>query len=217
MKTTSTCFSTPCKNAWPELAQKFTMTQRRTFLAAGTTGVLAGVLAGALSQAALAQTLVPALPAEVASELPGAQWTGSARLRFFGFDVYDSSLWVAPGFQADNFAQHSLALGLSYLRALSGQAIAERSLKEMQRAGDVSPTQAQRWLSALLEALPDVKAGDRITGLHSPGVGARFWHNGQPRPAVRDPEFSRLFFGIWLSEGTSEPALRSALLSRLAP
>jgi hypothetical protein len=193
------------------------MTQRRTFLAAGTTGVMAGVLAGALSQVASAQTLAPALPAEVGAELPGAQWTGSARLRFFGFDVYDSSLWVAPGFQAGNFAQHGLALGLTYLRALSGQAIAERSLKEMQRAGDVSPAQAQRWLNALLEVLPDVKAGDRITGLHSPGVGARFWHNGQARPAVRDPEFSRLFFGIWLSEGTSEPALRSALLSRLAP
>jgi len=31
------------------------------------------------------------------------------------------------------------------------------------------------------EAFPDVKAGDRITGMHQPGVGARFWFNGVAR------------------------------------
>jgi hypothetical protein len=191
------------------------MSLRRPFLGFG----VAAVLACALPGAARAQApLVPAaLPAEVAAELPGALWTGSARLRFFGFDVYDSHLWVAPGFKAAQFEQHGLALELSYLRALSGRDIAERSLKEMKRAGELSAPQSQRWLAALQDAIPDVKAGDRITGLHSPGVGARFWHNGQPRPPVRDPEFSRLFFGIWLSSATSEPQLRSGLLSRLTP
>jgi hypothetical protein len=168
----------------------------------------------ALAQAPAASAT---LPPEVAGELPGALWSGSARLRFFGFDVYDSHLWVAPGFKPAQFAQHALALELSYLRALSGRDIAERSLKEMKRAGELSAAQSQRWLAALQDAFPDVKAGDRITGLHSPGTGARFWHNGQPRPPVSDPEFSRLFFGIWLSSTTSEPQLRSGLLSRLAP
>ena len=195
------------------------MIQRRPFLLTGSALALASVLpAVTLAQT---QPLTPnpslaALPAEVAAEMPGAQWAGSARLRFFGFDVYDSHLWVAPGFKPAQFAQHALALELSYLRALSGRDIAERSLKEMKRAGDLSAAQSQRWLSSLQDAIPDVKAGDRITGLHSPGMGVRFWHNGQPRPAVRDPEFSRLFFGIWLSDATSEPQMRRGLLSRLA-
>ena len=30
---------------------------------------------------------------------------------------------------------------------------------------------------------------------------------------VADPEFARLFFGIWLSPNTSEPSLRQALLA----
>jgi hypothetical protein len=34
---------------------------------------------------------------------------------------------------------------------------------------------------------------------------------------VRDPDFSRLFFGIWLGEFTSEPSLRVALLAGAAP
>ena len=189
------------------------MSLRRSFLGFGGAAVLACVLPGAAQAQA---PLVPAaLPSEVAAELPGALWSGSARLRFFGFDVYDSHLWVAPGFKAAQFEQHGLVLELSYLRALSGRDIAERSLKEMKRADDLSAAQSQRWLAALQDAIPDVKAGDRITGLHSPGVGARFWHNGQPRPPVRDAEFSRLFFGIWLSSATSEPQLRSGLLSRL--
>jgi hypothetical protein len=191
------------------------MPQRRTLLAASTAWTLTCVL-GTPSQAQTPAVPV-ATPTEVAAQLPGAYWSGSARLRFFGFDVYDSQLWVAPGFQAATFAQHGLALELTYLRALTGQDIAERSLKEMRRSADLSPEQAQRWRAALLDAIPDVKATDRLTGLHIPGVGARFWHNGQPRPGVPDPEFSRLFFGIWLSQATSEPQLRRALLARLSP
>jgi hypothetical protein len=40
-----------------------------------------------------------------------------------------------------------------------------------------------------------------------------FLLNGQPAGEIRDPEFARLFFGIWLSPRTSEPAMRRALLA----
>jgi hypothetical protein len=86
----------------------------------------------------------------------------------------------------------------------------------MRRSGPINAAAAQAWLEAMKQVFPDVQSGDRITGLHSPGVGARFWLNGQPRPAVRDAEFSRLFFGIWLSDKTSEPRLRADLLGGLA-
>lgn len=157
------------------------------------------------------------LPAEVEAELPNGQLTGSARMRFFGFDIYDSRLWVAPGFKASAFAQSPLALELTYLRSLSGKAIAERSLKEMQRSGKFTTEQEQRWLSAMMDTFPDVNNGDRLTGMHVPGVGARFWLNGQPRATIRDAEFSRYFFGIWLSEATSEPQMRANLLARATP
>lgn len=132
----------------------------------------------------------------------------------FGVNIYDVTLWVAPGFSAAAYARHALALELTYLRPLTGNAIAGRSLQEMGSAGALAPAQAQRWLTAMQAAFPDVQAGDRLSGLHSPGWGARFWSNGQTRTAIQDPEFSRLFFGIWLSETTSEPQLRRALLAR---
>ena len=62
-----------------------------------------------------------------------------------------------------------------------------------------------------------VQPGDRITGVHRPGAGARFYFNGRLRASVDDAAFARAFFGIWLSPSTSEPRLRSALLSGSAP
>jgi hypothetical protein len=154
-----------------------------------------------------------ALPAEVNNALPNAYAAGSGRMRFFGLNIYDARLWVTPGFRADNYAQHPLALELNYLRSLSGKSIAERSLQEMRRAGPITPAQASRWLDAMQNAFPDVSATDRITGLHAPTEGARFWLNGRPSATIADVEFSRLFFGIWLADTTSEPALRTALLA----
>lgn len=183
---------------------------RRRVLMQFATGVAS---LGASGLPAFAQSSAP-LPKEVANELANAVYTGAARMRFFTFDVYDSRLWVAAGFKAAEYAQHAFALELSYLRSLSGSAIAERSLKEMRRVGTITPEQEQRWLKAMKDAFPDVKDGDRIVGVHAPGVGARFWYNGQSRAVIADPEFSRYFFGIWLSDNTSEPKLRTSLLER---
>ena len=207
--------STPCKNAPPDCLAPG-MTQRRTVLSVGASGLLVGAGLGAGPTAARAQTRDPAMvepPSEVRSALSGARPAGSARMRFFGFDVYDARLWVLDDFRASRFAQHALMLELAYLRGLKGRSIAERSLEEMRRGAAITQAQAQRWLAAMMEAFPDVNAGDRLTGRHSPDEGARFWFNGQPRAAMADPEFSRLFFGIWLSSATSEPKLRAALLA----
>lgn len=159
----------------------------------------------------------PPPPPEIAADLPGALWSGTARMRYFTFNVYDAALWVAPGFSASRYAQSPFVLQLSYLRSLDGHAIAQRSLVEMRRGATLTAAQEQRWLAAMEGAFPDVKAGDRITGVHQPGLGARFWFNGTARGLVADTEFSRLFFGIWLAETTSEPRLRTALLAKAAP
>ena len=197
------------------------MLTRRTVIHAGAANGL-GALGLSLPDPVTAQETgagagTPPPPPEVAAELSGALWTGSTRMRFFTFNVYDAALWVTPGFSASRYAQSAFALQLSYLRSLDGHAIAQRSLAEMRRGASLTPAQEQRWLAAMQETFPDVKAGDRITGMHQPGVGARFWFNGVARGTVPDVEFSRLFFGIWLAESTSEPKLRTALLAQATP
>jgi hypothetical protein len=187
---------------------------RRTLLQSAAASALATLATAAVSQATPVSLPAPAVPPEVARGLPGGQRLGSTRMRVFGFSVYDATLWVEPGFAAESFEKHPLALTLTYLRDLKSLAIAERSLVEMGRSAALSPAQSQAWLAAMQASFPDVRSGDRLTGLHHPTRGAEFWLNGLARPGVPDAEFSRLFFGIWLSAATSEPEMRRALLAR---
>ena len=187
---------------------------RRTLLAL-TAAVAAATVGLGVPGSALANT-PPAgnhpTPGEVASQLPGARLHGQARLRFMGLSVYDARLWASAQLQSTDWAQAPLALELEYLRNLKGAQIAERSLVEMRKQAEIAPADGERWLAVMKSSFPDVRAGDRITGLLLPGRGARFFVNGSPKGEIAEPDFARLFFGIWLSPRTSEPALREALL-----
>ncbi|WP_293469554.1 chalcone isomerase family protein [Polaromonas sp.] len=181
-------------------------TLKRLLLAAAASLLWAG--------AALAQSQSPAATAqEVASALPQGQLIGQGRLTVWGFQVYDARLWAATGFGAGGYASQPMALELAYLRAFDAVEVAKRSLQEMRRSAAISEAQAAQWTTELLRVIPDVRKGDRITGVHRPGVGAAFWVNGRASGEIRDAEFARLFFGIWLSPNTSEPQLRQALLA----
>lgn len=188
---------------------------RRDALAAALAAALGWNLGAQAQVPAAPAPGVPPAPAEVAAEMPGARLQGQGRLRFMGLRVYDARLWSGAVLAATaDWAAAPLALELLYARSLEGIRIAERSLAEMQRQGEIEAAKATRWLGAMKQVFPDVQPGDRITGLHVPGAGARFFVNGQFKGDVRDAEFARLFFGIWLSNRTSEPTLRDALLGK---
>jgi len=178
---------------------------RRTLLAAC-------LLAPLGSMATAPDGARPAWP-EVASALPAPVWAGAARLRVWGFEVYDAQLWVTPGFEAQRYANYPLSLSLNYLRTLQGKAIAERSIAEMLRQGPIDAALQADWLARMQQLFPDVNRGDRLTGVHQPGRGARFWLNGRLLGGMDDAAFSQQFFGIWLHTATSEPEMRRALLA----
>jgi len=150
---------------------------------------------------------------EFKDALPQSRLIGKARLAVWGFQVYDARLWASPGFNADRYQSEPLALELTYLRDFNATDIAARSLKEMRRTLPIANEQAALWTTEMLRVIPDVKKGDRLFGLYRPGVGVSFWHNGKISGDIRDAEFAKLFFGIWLSPKTSEPKLRELLLS----
>ncbi len=163
-----------------------------------------------LPLAANEQHLPPQLP-ELAAELPEARPGPVATARAFGLHIYDARLWTTHRLAGDG-ADQPLALEVRYARALSGPRIAQRSIDEMRRLASISEAQAQRWLQALTQLIPDVEPGDRITAVQRPGQSARFFVNSRPVGEIADPVFVRLFFGIWLSPRTSEPGLRAQLL-----
>ena len=157
-------------------------------------------------------------PEEVRRRRPAARLSGRGSLRFLGLHIYDALLWAENAIDSANYAAHPLALELRYARSLYGSLIAERSLREMERAGPIAAAQSERWLAFMREAFPDVGAGDRITGLWNPAdESSEFVINGKQGKSLRDRAFGERFFGIWLGNNTSEPALQRALLGRKTP
>lgn len=164
-----------------------------------------------LASSAISSQNAPLQPSEL-TEITNARSVGASRLTVWGFQIYDARLWAPPEFNADAYERRSFALEITYLRSFDNGAIAQRSLKEMRGIGPVSEQQSAQWLSQMRKIFPDIAKGDRLVGLHKPGQGVAFSLNGKPVGEIRDPEFGRLFFGIWLSPQTSAPQLRRELL-----
>ncbi len=134
---------------------------------------------------------------------------GQGRMRWFGLLLYEASLWVA-GSQWQ--WERPFALDIRYARDFAGERLADTSVSEMQRIGWRDPDKLQAWREQMRRAFPDVRKGSHLTGLYRPGTGVEFYHDGRLTASVRDPEFARAFFSIWLDPRTREPALRAALL-----
>jgi hypothetical protein len=174
-----------------------------------------GLALGALLSAPLtaqAQTRPRTQP----PELLNWRLQGQGQMRFFGLLIYDIRLWTRDTLGAaqlrSQWDTQPIALELEYARNLSGAEIAKRSLVEMRRQAEITDAQANNWLAEMEAAFPDVKSGDRISGIHVPASGTDFYVKGRLQRRVADTDFSRLFFGIWLSPQSSEQSLRSKLL-----
>ena len=173
-------------------------------------GILALVCAGALACTLPARAAPP--EATLTAALQDKASVGQARLKVWGFDVYDATLYARPGFDAARFGEQRFALELAYLRNFDGADIAERSIEEMERAGPLAPQQSQRWLVFMSRAFPNVTDGTRLSALHRPGEAVRFFVDGSPGREIHDGAFAERFFGIWLGVHTSQPAHRRQLL-----
>lgn len=147
------------------------------------------------------------LPIAGAQALPSSGFKpwGSGQYRRFGFLVYEASLSAAGDPQ-----RPPLALRLDYKRRLAGIAIAEASVNEM-RAFVSDEAKLARWGQIMSKLFPDVSDGDHLLGVWQ-AEGASFYQGERLIGEVRDAEFARAFFAIWLDPRTSAPALRARLL-----
>lgn len=172
--------------------------------------LLLGVLA--LPGVAAARTLPPAVAA-VAGPM---QLAGEGEMRWLGFKLYDAALWVEArrevGEASPDVDEGEHALVIRYARAITAERLVEVSVDEMRRLGERDEARLARWRTLLQQALPSVAAGDTLVGLHRPGRGASFWHQGRLTAHIDDAALARAFFAIWLDERTREPELRARLL-----
>jgi hypothetical protein len=198
--------------------QRGPMLLRRAAVGLGVGGLCLSLVWPLTSTAQTAPTQTPSdtpikPPADVLGALPGATLRGQADLRFFGLKIYSAKLWAALPFNTAQWDQQPLAIDLQYARTISGDDLATRSLDEIKRGGTLSDAQASRWLAFMKDAFPNVRPGDRITGVWAPARNTTtILVNGVQQAALEDATFGKRFFGIWLASTTSEPAMRAALL-----
>lgn len=155
-----------------------------------------------------------ATPAYIQNELPGARLSGQGSFRWFGIKVYDAELWVGKdGYNPGSPANTKLVLDLAYARDLYGERIAQSSIYEINQLGFGTKSQQAAWLEKMKALFPNIQAGTHISGVCIPAEGVRFYLNGKLLGEIRDSEFARAFFAIWLDPRTSAAKLRSQLLA----
>lgn len=149
------------------------------------------------------------IPMSVQQSAPHLRLLGSGKMTWFGLHLYDVALWTpAQEFDFGNV----FALAIRYTRGFKGERIAQRSAMEIERLGVADPAQLRRWEQQMVRVFPDVRPGDRLTGVYRPGQGAEFFHQNRSIGRITDPQFAYAFFSIWLDARTREPGLREQLI-----
>lgn len=131
--------------------------------------------------------------------------------KVWGFYVYDliykyDSMYPTPPY----------TLKLQYKRDLSGKSIVDRTQKEILGLG-APQEKTSKWIADLRKIIPDIKKGDALVGMVDSKKKSVFCLGEKLMGEIEDPEFADYFFGIWLSEKTSEPKLRKKLLNSAKP
>lgn len=135
---------------------------------------------------------------------------GEKRLTYFIWDVYDASLLAPDGIFDET---KEFALRLKYLRDVKGTDITKISLEEIKKQGLDDGVTLEKWKQEMNAIFPDIKKSDMITGIRDVSGHAVFYLNDKRLGAIKDKDFTKAFFDIWLGEKTTMPSLRQKLLN----
>lgn len=149
------------------------------------------------------------IPDFVQKSVPEAAPTGTERMTYMLWDLYDATLFVPNGVYQPG---QPLALKLEYLRHLHGTKIADKSIEEIRRQGYNDEINLAKWHSQLRDIFPDVDKKSVITGVLDKNQVTTFYLNNNKIGTIADPGFGKRFFDIWLGDNTSAPKIRDQLL-----
>lgn len=155
------------------------------------------------------------LPLTLTNDI-GLQPVGFGSLTWFGFSIYDASLWTRDGtfnYRSNDLSQSlPAALHITYQKEIASTALAERTTQEWKRLDIFSSNQRKAWQQRLVTIWPTVKPGDSITTLVTRDRKTYFYYNHELIAVVDDTTFGTALLSIWLDANTSEPQLRRELI-----
>jgi hypothetical protein len=156
------------------------------------------------------------LPAPLQQEGFVARQVGGGLLTWFGFEIYEASLWTSDGqFSGYEKLQQPTALSLWYRRGFSRERLIEITQSGWSEFNLATPQQQERWSAQLAKIWVDTTKGANMTAVVTPGGETRFYNAQRYLGSVADAAFGPAFLGIWLdarTRGTRLEDLRAALL-----
>ncbi len=169
-----------------------------------------------LSLIVLLGSLLLAIKPTSASEIaikavPDAAVVGRGVLSYAFWAIYEATLY-APYGRWDPAQPY--ALSITYFREIKGRDIADTSAQEIRRQGFRDEVTLAAWHTQMMAIFPDVKEGTLLSAVFTPGEHTTFYSGQDIIGTIKGNDFGRYFFGIWLSEQTSDPQLRRALLGQ---
>lgn len=141
--------------------------------------------------------------------VPQAKPVGTHRVKMAFWDVYDVTLYAQSGAYAP---EKPFALSLTYLKSIPGRAIADHAVSVMRRQGFGNEYKLAQWHESMVGIFPDVRSGVTLTGTTNGEGDVVFLKDGKVIGKIRDKEFEKYFFGIWLDPKGGEPDIRKGLL-----
>ncbi|WP_417690923.1 chalcone isomerase family protein [Roseibium sp.] len=143
--------------------------------------------------------------------VPSAQLVGSGTMTFLGFRVFKAELYAPDG---SYDPQSPFALKLIYQRNFKGKDIVERSIDEIRSQGVTNQAKLNSWRQKMEAIFPNIQKGQSITGLRTGNGSALFYSGNRKLGEIRDREFTRYFFSIWLGSHTQDQRLRNKLIGK---
>lgn len=141
--------------------------------------------------------------------VPEAQPVGTTRVKMALWDVYDATLYAQSGVYA---AGKPFALSLTYLKAIPGRTIADHAVSSMRRQGFADEYKLAQWHENMARIFPHVQPGMTLTGVSNGRGDVVFLKDGTIIGTIKDKQFEKYFFGIWLNPKASEHSVRKNLL-----
>ena len=121
-------------------------------------------------------------------------------------NIYKVELWTADGKFPD--FQKPLIMHYEYQKNIKAKALVDTSIEEWQRLKSCTDKQAQMWAKQLLKIWPDIKSGDTLTAWFD-GKETHFYQEKKFLGSIKDQNFTRPFFSIWLHPKSKTAKLRN--------
>lgn len=147
---------------------------------------------------------------EILSNIERPIIIGKTEVRFFGFKLYDITLFG----EKEKFSYNQkLAIHIKYDKNFSKKELVETSIDEISRINNLDKNNLASYKDNLERIFVDIKKGDEKTAFYDPNSGLTLFYNHKISGKINDKVFAKRFMDIWLSENAMFKKDRNKLVN----